>query len=71
MSEQQQFDPSDHTVAEVQAHLADASVEEFQRVQALEEGGAKRKGVLEYVQDPSTASPEPDEDGYTRIVVSS
>ena len=66
----EQFDPADHTVAEVQEHLASASPDEFARVQEAEKAGAGRKGVLEFTQT-STDALEPSEDGYTRRVVSS
>lgn len=65
------FDPDKHTVAEVQAHLDGADADEFTRVVEAEAGGQARKGILGYAQDPETAQVEPDEDGYTRIVVSS
>lgn len=68
----EQFDPNDHTVAEVQEHLASASPDEFARVQEAEAAGKARKGILEFTQAgvaPEALEPSPD--GYTRRVVSS
>lgn len=64
-----EYDPSAHNVTEVQAHLAKADPDEFQRVKAAEQAGQGRKGILEYVQ-PEDARVKPSEDGYTRRVVS-
>ncbi|HET9381320.1 MAG TPA: hypothetical protein VFP69_10875 [Streptomyces sp.] len=41
------FDPADHTVLQVIAHLAEADEEETARVLDSEAGGEKRKGLLE------------------------
>lgn len=40
------FDPSEHTVAEVLAHLADADDAEHARVLAAEQDGQARKGII-------------------------
>lgn len=65
-------DPADFTVDEVTAYLATASPDEFARVQDAERSGKARKGVLDYTQaDTDPEALEPDEDGYTRRVVSS
>lgn len=40
------FDPTEHSVAEVLAHLRDAGESEVRRVIALEREGSKRRGVL-------------------------
>ena len=48
--EEGQFDPGEHTVAEVLAYLEDASPEEEERVlaaESAENGGRGRKGILE------------------------
>lgn len=42
-----EFDPADHTVAEVQEHLASADDAERERVLAAEKDGKARKGLLE------------------------
>jgi len=62
-----QFDPSAHTVAETQEHLAKADTTERERVQALEAEGANRKGIVEWM--PTADDVEPDADGYTRVPV--
>lgn len=41
------FDPADHTVLQVIAHLADADEEETARVLDAEAEGEQRKGLLE------------------------
>ncbi|MEV8396255.1 hypothetical protein ACFVAF_34605 [Streptomyces sp. NPDC057596] len=41
------FDPSEHTVLQVIAHLAEADEQETARVLDSEAGGEKRKGLLE------------------------
>lgn len=70
MAELSDFDPANHNLAEVRAHLAAADTEELERVKALEAGADQpRKGVLEFT--PSVAAIEPDEDGYTRVPVES
>lgn len=63
----EQYDPTDHTVQEVQAHLDTVDADEFQRIVDAEASGKNRQGIVTYAQDPSTA-PE-GEDGYTRVVV--
>jgi len=40
------FDPADHTVAEVNAHLEKADDDERERVLAAERAGQARKGIL-------------------------
>ena len=76
-----EFDPTEHTVAEVQEHLADADPVETARVVALEQNAEKpRKGVTDLAPPPEVLE-NPDrpqegdswegEDGYTRVVVSS
>lgn len=42
------FDPSEHTVADVTAHLSDADDAERERVLAIERDGKARSGVLGY-----------------------
>lgn len=66
-SPEPQYDPADHTVAEVQAHLDTVTAEEFARIVEAETFGKSRTGVLTYTPDPDKATP--DEDGYTRVVV--
>lgn len=41
------FDPAEHTVLQVIAHLAEADEQETARVLDAEEDGEKRKGLLE------------------------
>lgn len=41
------FDPADHTVLQVIAHLADADEDETARVLDVEAGGEKRKSLVE------------------------
>jgi len=40
------FDPSEHTVAEVEVYLAEVDAEERERVLALERAGKARKSLL-------------------------
>lgn len=42
-----EFNPADHTVAEVLAHLADADEEERSRVLGAEAEGKGRRGILQ------------------------
>lgn len=44
------FDPSEHTVDDVLAHLAGADATEVGRVKAAEAAGKDRKGIAEYEQ---------------------
>ncbi|MBL3670805.1 hypothetical protein JL475_33580 [Streptomyces sp. M2CJ-2] len=46
-AEQGGFDPAEHTVLQVIAHLAEADEEETARVLDIEAQGEKRKGLLE------------------------
>lgn len=64
MTEQavESFDPSDHTVAEVQEYLQDAGGDERERVLDLERAGKARKGLLEAPESQVAA------DGYTYVV---
>lgn len=52
------FDPADHTVLQVIAHLAEADEEETARVLDAEAGGDQRKGLLdrreEFMQEART-----------------
>ncbi|MFE9937387.1 hypothetical protein [Streptomyces hirsutus] len=45
--EQDGFDPAEHTVLQVIAHLAEADEDETARVLDIEAQGEKRKGLLE------------------------
>ncbi|MGW5377431.1 phage gene 29 protein family protein [Nocardia sp. NPDC003999] len=45
------YDPAEHTVTEVLAHLRDASPAEIRRVIALEAEGSKRAGILKRYRD--------------------
>lgn len=47
-SQNSQFDPNERNVAEVQAHLDSADVEEQERVWGLEESGKNRSTVMNY-----------------------
>lgn len=60
--------PADHTVADVTVAMAQMAPEQVESVKAAEgaEDGKKRKGILEWEPAPSG---EPDEDGYTRVLV--
>lgn len=71
MAEQtEQYDPTQHTVAEVQDHLRKADPEEFLRVLVAEEAGQGRKGILDFTVPLEAATErEPDEDGYVRVPV--
>lgn len=63
-----EFDPTQHTVAEVQEYLTSAAPDEFQRVLEAEQAGKARQGVLEF-SPPAEAraeAVEADPDGYTR-----
>nr|WP_255342593.1 DUF2744 domain-containing protein [Nocardia sp. CNY236] len=55
------FDPADHPVTEVLAHLRTASTAEVQRVIALEADGSKRSGILKR-RDQLTAQKGPTSD---------
>lgn len=66
----EQFNPEDHTAAEVTDYLATADADEFARVLEAERAGKARKTVLDFTQDAEGETPEPSEDGYTRVVIS-
>lgn len=61
------YDPTEHTVAEVTDYLATADEDERQRVQEAEAVGKDRLGIVNWT--PTADQVEPDEDGYTRVPV--
>lgn len=61
------YNPDDHTVAEVQKYLATADAQEAATVKAMEASGQNRKGILEFQPDPQDVPASPD--GYTRVPV--
>jgi hypothetical protein len=64
-----QFDPADYTADAVLEYLRDADPVEVARVAELERALAKpRKSVLAYTD---ATQPHADEDGYTRVIISS
>lgn len=53
-----EFNPTDHTVAEVNAHLESADADERERVLAAEAAGKNRSTVAAPADDTETAEPE-------------
>lgn len=53
-----QFDPGEHTIAEVADHL-EANPDDRDRILAAETAGKARKGVLESGDEPAPASTGP------------
>lgn len=59
------LDPADHTVAEVTEFLAHATPEQVEAVQALEEDGKARTGILNWEPKPHVS--KDGSDGYERV----
>ena len=63
------YDPTadGETIDKVRDYMKSASADEVGRVKALEEGGQKRKGILDW--EPEKAKTPKDGDGYIRVLV--